>query len=59
MGFDMSDAILDEFDYGFNAVHCAAEIQRELRAVNLGQPEGRKIQFRMGINHGAGPQRCW
>jgi class 3 adenylate cyclase len=46
------DAILAEFDHVFNAVHCAVEIQKELRAVNLGQPEERRIQFRMGLNMG-------
>ena len=46
------DAILAEFDYVFNAVQCAVEIQKELRAINLGQPEGQKVLFRMGINHG-------
>ncbi|MGZ3739951.1 MAG: adenylate/guanylate cyclase domain-containing protein [Bdellovibrionota bacterium] len=46
------DSILAEFEYVFSAIHCAVEIQRELRAINLGQPEGRKVQFRMGLHQG-------
>ncbi len=46
------DAILAEFEYVFNAIHCAVEIQKELRAINQGQPEDRKVLFRMGINTG-------
>ncbi len=46
------DAILAEFPYVLNAVDCAVEIQSELRTLNLGQPEGRRIQFRMGLNIG-------
>jgi class 3 adenylate cyclase len=46
------DAILAEFEHVFNAVHCAVEIQKELRAVNQGQPENRRVQFRMGLNTG-------
>jgi len=46
------DAILAEFEYVFNAVHCAVEIQKELRTINLGQPDERKVLFRMGLHQG-------
>ncbi|MGZ3683756.1 MAG: adenylate/guanylate cyclase domain-containing protein [Bdellovibrionota bacterium] len=46
------DAILAEFPNVINAVECAVEIQRELRAMNLGRPEDRRIQFRIGLNFG-------
>jgi class 3 adenylate cyclase len=46
------DAILSEYDSVSTAVTCAMAVQREMRAVNRGQPDGRKIQFRMGVNMG-------
>jgi class 3 adenylate cyclase len=46
------DAILAEFSNVSNAVECAVEIQRELRAMNLGRADGRRIQFRIGLNFG-------
>ncbi len=46
------DAILAEFENEFNATHCAIEIQREMRMLNLGQPEGQRVLFRMGLNSG-------
>jgi class 3 adenylate cyclase len=46
------DAILAEFVHSYNAVQCAIEIQKELRALNQGQPEDQRLLFRMGINIG-------
>jgi TolB-like protein len=35
-----------------DAVHCVVEVQREMMARNADVPEGRRIEFRMGINVG-------
>src|SRR5215207_10395414 len=44
--------MLVEFPSVVNAVTCAAEIQRGMRERNAGVPEGRRIEFRMGVNVG-------
>ena len=46
------DGILVEFSSVVNAVACAAEIQREMRERNAKVPEGRRIEFRIGVNLG-------
>jgi len=46
------DAILIEFPSVVNAVACAADIQRGMRARNTGVPQERRIEFRMGVNVG-------
>jgi adenylate cyclase len=46
------DSILAEFASVVDAVACAAEIQRELAERNAELPEPRRMQFRIGINHG-------
>jgi class 3 adenylate cyclase/DNA-binding NarL/FixJ family response regulator len=46
------DGMLVEFTSVVNAVACAAEIQRKMRERNADVPEGRRIEFRIGINLG-------
>src|SRR5918911_1111775 len=46
------DAILVEFPSVVNAVACAADVQRGMRARNSGVPQERRIEFRMGVNVG-------
>jgi adenylate cyclase len=46
------DGLLVEFASVVDAVRCAVEVQREMAARNAGVPEGRRIQFRIGINLG-------
>ena len=46
------DGMLVEFTSVVNAVECAAEIQRDMRARNTNIPEDRRIEFRIGINLG-------
>jgi TolB-like protein/class 3 adenylate cyclase/cytochrome c-type biogenesis protein CcmH/NrfG len=46
------DNILAEFTSVVDAVNCAVEIQRELAERNMGLPENRRMQFRIGINLG-------
>src|SRR5438477_1127332 len=46
------DAILIEFPSVVNAVACAADVQRGMRARNTGVPQERRIEFRMGVNVG-------
>src|SRR5438552_13931593 len=46
------DGLLVEFASVVDAVRCAVEVQREMAERNAGVPEGRRIQFRMGINLG-------
>jgi adenylate cyclase len=46
------DAILVEFPSVVNAVVCAADVQRAMRARNSGVPQERRIEFRMGVNVG-------
>ena len=46
------DNILAEFASVVDAVECAVEIQRELKAKNAELPESRRMEFRIGINLG-------
>lgn len=46
------DNLLAEFRSVYNAVNCAAEIQRELAKRNEQLPDNRKMEFRIGINLG-------
>jgi class 3 adenylate cyclase len=46
------DAILAEFGSAVEAVRCATEIQAALRTRNDQLPEGRQVQFRIGVNLG-------
>jgi len=46
------DGILVEFPSVVNAVACAADIQRAVRARNASVPPETRIEFRMGINVG-------
>src|SRR6516162_8571163 len=46
------DGLLVEFASVVDAVRCAVEAQREIRARNQNVPEERRIVFRMGINLG-------
>ena len=46
------DGMLVEFPSVVNAVACAAEIQGKMRERNADVPEGRRIEFRVGVNVG-------
>src|SRR6266404_137237 len=46
------DGMLIEFPSVVNAVACAADVQRGMRARNSGVPQERRIEFRMGVNVG-------
>ena len=46
------DNLLAEFASAVDGVNCAAEIQRELAERNSELPDGRKMQFRIGVNLG-------
>jgi len=46
------DNLLAEFSSVVNAVQCAVEIQKELRARNAELPENRRMEFRIGVNLG-------
>jgi class 3 adenylate cyclase/uncharacterized RDD family membrane protein YckC len=46
------DAVLADFASVVEAVQCAVEIQRELKARNDGKAEGERMEFRIGINLG-------
>jgi class 3 adenylate cyclase len=46
------DNLLAEFPTALDAVECAAEIQRVLAARNAGLPEGRRMEFRIGVHLG-------
>jgi TolB-like protein/Flp pilus assembly protein TadD len=46
------DNLLAEFASVVDAVHCAVEIQQELKAKNADLPAQRKMEFRIGINLG-------
>ena len=46
------DNILAEFASILDAVNCAVEIQRELAERNAELPDGRRMQFRIGVNLG-------
>jgi len=46
------DNLLAEFGSAVDAVHCAVETQDKLSEQNAELPEGRKMEFRIGINVG-------
>src|SRR6185436_7243793 len=46
------DAVLADFGSVVEAVQCAVEIQRELKARNDDKTEGERMEFRIGINLG-------
>ena len=46
------DSVLAEFASVLDAVHCAIEIQDAVAHANEGEPEGRQMRFRIGINVG-------
>ncbi|MCZ6570879.1 MAG: adenylate/guanylate cyclase domain-containing protein, partial [Deltaproteobacteria bacterium] len=46
------DCFLAEFSSPVDAAACAAGIQRELKAENVGRPEDRRMRFRIGIHLG-------
>jgi adenylate cyclase len=46
------DSVLAEFISVLDAVHCAVEIQEALQRANEGEPEGRRMRFRIGVNVG-------
>jgi adenylate cyclase len=46
------DNVLAEFASVVDAVECAVEIQKELKARNGDLPENRRMEFRMGVNLG-------
>jgi class 3 adenylate cyclase/pimeloyl-ACP methyl ester carboxylesterase len=48
----MGDGILAEFGSVVEAVSCAAAIQQEIAARNLGVPDDRKMLFRIGVHLG-------
>jgi len=48
----MGDGALVEFASAVDAVTCAIEIQKQVRAANAGSSEDNRIQFRIGINVG-------
>lgn len=46
------DSLLAEFPSVVEAVQCAVEMQRELKARNTELPAARRVEFRMGIDLG-------
>jgi adenylate cyclase len=46
------DNVLAEFGSVVDAVQCAIEIQKELKARNADLPENRRMEFRIGVNLG-------
>jgi hypothetical protein len=44
--------VLAEFGSVVDAVRCAVEIQAALQEANEGEPEGRRMRFRIGVNVG-------
>src|SRR5215510_4915082 len=46
------DSLLAEFPSVVEAVQCAVEVQRELKAKNAALPVSRRVEFRIGINLG-------
>jgi adenylate cyclase len=46
------DSVLAEFMSVLDAVHCAVEIQETLQRTDEGEPEERRMRFRIGINVG-------
>jgi adenylate cyclase len=48
----VGDNLLAEFDSAVDAVQCAVEVQKELKAKNQDLPADKKLEFRIGINIG-------
>ena len=48
----MGDGVLVEFGSVIGAVECAVALQRGMAARNSDVPEGKRIQFRVGVNLG-------
>jgi adenylate cyclase len=46
------DSLLAEFRTAFDAVECAVEVQRVLKARNAGLSEDRRMEFRIGVHLG-------
>jgi adenylate cyclase len=46
------DGVLVEFASAVNAVRCAVELQREMGAADVDEPEDRRIVLRIGVNLG-------
>jgi TolB-like protein/tetratricopeptide (TPR) repeat protein len=46
------DGLLAEFGSAVDAVQCAIDLQRAMAEANAGQPEGRTIVIRIGVNLG-------
>ena len=46
------DNVLAEFGSVIDAVNCAVKIQKGLETKNAGLPEGRRMEFRIGVNLG-------
>jgi hypothetical protein len=46
------DSVLAEFASVLDAVHCAVEIQAALQRANEGEPQPRRMRFRIGVNVG-------
>jgi len=46
------DGVLAEFGSVVDAVRCAIDIQRGMAERNAGEPEGSRVEFRVGINLG-------
>jgi adenylate cyclase len=46
------DSVLAEFASVLDAVHCAIEVQAALHRANEGEPEDRRMRFRIGVNVG-------
>src|SRR5438876_8691112 len=46
------DGVLVEFASVVDAVRCAVDIQREMALRNVGTPDARRIELRIGINIG-------
>jgi adenylate cyclase len=46
------DNVLAEFGSIVDAVRCAIQIQKELKAKNIELPENQRMEFRMGVNIG-------
>jgi class 3 adenylate cyclase len=46
------DNLMAEFGSVVDAVECAVEIQKELKARNAELPENRRMEFRIGVNLG-------
>src|SRR5262245_46233172 len=48
----MGDGVLVEFASAVNAVHCAAELQKDMARANGDLAEERRVHLRIGVNLG-------